>query len=85
MSDSDETDTAIKLPEVYDSGFALLLARKLNAATRKGLPLKTLLPAETAAALFLAVTTLLAKEPTLLEVEFSAAAESVLDCCHSCH
>ncbi len=63
-------DVAIVLPETYTAEWAVKLARQLDSATRCGLPLKQVLPAETVAMLFSALANLLVKEPTLLEVRF---------------
>jgi len=72
-------DAAIVLPETFTAAWALELARQLDGTTRRGVPLKQVLPPETAALLFSAVTSLLIKEPTLVEVRGSGCRQDPAD------
>jgi hypothetical protein len=58
----------VELPAAFTAQWAMELGLRLDAATRQRVPLKQVLPPETAEALFAAATKLLIEEPTLLEV-----------------
>ena len=62
------TVEAVELPAAFTVKWAMELGRRLNESTRQRVPLKQILTPETAEALFMAVTKMLQKEPTLLEV-----------------
>lgn len=62
----------VQLPEKFTAAWAVELGRRLESATRQGVPLKQVMTPETAEMLFAAVTRLLVKEPTLLEVGMQA-------------
>lgn len=68
---------AVDLPAVYDVGFAQLLSARLDAATRSGMPVNSVLSAEAASLLFQHATQRLHAEPTL--VEFDPPAQSLVN------
>ena len=70
MVSSTETMTieAVELPAAFTVRWAMELGRRLNESTRQRVPLKQILTPETIEALLMAVTKILQKEPTLLEV-----------------
>lgn len=67
----------VQLPEKFTAAWAIELGRQLESATRQGVPLKQVMAPETAETLFAAVTRLLVKEPTLLEIAPSSSAATV--------
>jgi len=68
MPDAAALHQPIVLPESFTSAFAQTLSQRLEAATRGGIPVKSVLAADVAAQLFEAATKLLAIEPTLVDV-----------------
>jgi hypothetical protein len=83
MVSSTETTTAeaIELPAAFTDKWAMELGRRLNESTRQRVPLKQILSPETAEALFMAVTKILQREPTLLEVSHRESSRCPSICC----